>query len=182
MHRYPDTAAVATPIRYTGTWLQSTPASTASFRLRMLAPSTAGMDSRKENRTANFRSKPTKHPEVMVMPDREMPGTVATAWLTPTATASSSDAVRSFFLPFFTRSLANNRKPVTIRAPPMNSMLLLRPRTLSLMGSTANSGRVPRMISRISRRAGGRGLGVDRWARSPMPRKNSAIMSLMSFQ
>ena len=140
------------------------------------------MDSRKENRTANFRSKPTKHPEVMVMPDREMPGTVAMAWPTPTATASSSDAVRSFFLPFFTRSLANSRKPVTTSAPPMNSMLLDSPSTLSLMGSTANSGSVPRMISKISLRAGGRGLGVDRWARSPIPRKNSAIMSLMSCQ
>ena len=77
MQRYPTTAATATPTMYTGTSAQMIPASTASFRLRMLAPRMAGMDMRKEKRTANFRSKPRKHPAVMVVPEREMPGQVA---------------------------------------------------------------------------------------------------------
>ena len=89
----------------------------ASFKVRMLAPRTAGMDSRKEKRTANFRSKPTKQPAVIVVPEREMPGQVAMAWAMPTSSTSSSLALRSVLRPFFTRSLANSRKPVTIRAP-----------------------------------------------------------------
>ena len=89
----------------------------ASFSVRMFAPRMAGMDIRKENRTANFRSNPTKQPAVMVVPEREIPGQVAMAWATPTKKTSSSLALRSALRPFFTRSLANSRKPVTISAP-----------------------------------------------------------------
>ena len=89
----------------------------ASIIVRRLAPRMAGMDIRKEKRTANFRSKPTKQPAVMVVPEREMPGQVAMAWATPTSSTSTSVAVFSVLRPFFTRSLANSRKPVTISAP-----------------------------------------------------------------
>ena len=71
---------------------------------RMLAPSTAGMDSKKAKRTANRRSKPLKQPMQMVMPDREMPGQVAMAWPAPTRRTSAMVAVRSFFRPLGTRS------------------------------------------------------------------------------
>ena len=83
---------------------------------RMLAPSTAGMERMKEKRTANFRSKPTRQPVVMVVPERERPGQVAKAWEMPTMRASVIRALRSFFRPFLTRSLKNSRKPVRIRA------------------------------------------------------------------
>ena len=53
----------------------------------------------------------------MVVPEREIPGQVAMAWATPTKKTSSSLALRSALRPFFTRSLANSRKPVTISAP-----------------------------------------------------------------
>ena len=75
------------------------------------------MDIRKENRTANFRSNPTKQPAVMVVPEREMPGQVAMAWATPTRKTSRRVADFSVLRPFLTRSLANSRKPVTTRAP-----------------------------------------------------------------
>ena len=89
----------------------------ASISVRRLAPKMAGMDIRKENRTANFRSKPAKQPAVMVVPEREIPGQVAMAWATPTSSTSTRVAVFSVLRPFFTRSLANSRKPVTISAP-----------------------------------------------------------------
>ena len=52
----------------------------------------------------------------MVVPEREMPGQVAMAWATPTSSTSSMVAVFSVLRPFFTRSLANSRQPVTSRA------------------------------------------------------------------
>ena len=158
------------------------PASTASFRLRILAPRMAGMDSRKEKRTANFRSKPRKQPAVMVVPEREMPGQVATAWATPTSRTSTMVALFSVLRPFFTRSLANSRQPVTSSAVATKYMLSARPSTRSLMGSTTSSGRVPTMISRIIRRAGGTGVGVEPRARSRTPQKNSTTMSRTSSQ
>ena len=69
-----------------------------------------------------------------------------------------------------------------ISAAPTKYMLSPSPCTALRMGSTANSGSVPIMISRISRRAGGTGVGVVRCAKSRMPRKNSTTMSLMSLQ
>ena len=175
-------AATATPTRYTGTSPQIIPASTASFRLRMLAPRIAGMDSRKEKRTANFRSSPTKQPAVIVVPEREMPGQVAMACPTPTSSTSSKVALFSVLRPFFTRSLAYSSTPVTIRAPATKYILSARPSTRSFTGSTTNSGNVPTMISRINRRAGGTGVGVEWWAKSLTPRKNSRTMSRMSSQ
>ena len=78
-------------------------------------------------------------------------------------------ALRSVLRPLRTRSHRNSRMPVTIRAAAHEApYCLLRPSHQSLrMGSTANSGSVPTMISRISRRAGGTGDGVERCARSP---------------
>ena len=76
------------------------------------------MDMRKEKRTANFRSKPTKQPAVMVVPEREIPGQVAMAW--PDAHQQRIQHWwRSFRVlrPFRTRSLAKSRQPVTSSAP-----------------------------------------------------------------
>ena len=61
------------------------------------------------------------------MPEREIPGMVAMAWPTPTIRAERTLALDSVLRPFGTRSLAKSRKPVTIRAAPIKSMLLLRP-------------------------------------------------------
>ena len=147
-----------------------------------MAPRTAGMDNRKEKRTANFRSKPTKHPAVMVVPEREIPGQVAMACPTPTSSTSRMVADFSVLRPFLTRSLANSRKPVTIRAPATKYILSARPSTKSFTGRTMNSGSVPTMMSKIRRRAGGTGVGVVRCARSLTPRKNSRTMPRMSAQ
>ena len=129
-----------------------------------------------------MRSKPRKQPAVMVVPEREMPGQVATACATPTSRTSSMVAFRSVLRPFRTRSLAYSRQPVNSSAAPTNSRLSDRPSMVSLMGRMANSGSVPTMISRISRRAGGTGAGVVPWIRSPTPRKNSTIISRISPQ
>ena len=118
----------------------------------------------------------------MVVPEREMPGQVAMAWATPTSSTSSMVAVFSVLRPFFTRSLANSRKPVTMRAPATKYILSARPSTRSFTGRTMSSGSVPTMMSRISRRAGGTGVGVVRWTKSLTPRKNSRTMSRMSLQ
>lgn len=47
------------------------------MRERMLAPSMAGMERKKEYFTAKLLSKPQQSPQEMVVPDRERPGTVA---------------------------------------------------------------------------------------------------------
>ena len=136
----------------------------------------------KEYRTANFRSKPKKLPAAMVVPERDKPGQVASAWAAPTSRVSVRRALRSFLRPFRTRSEANSRQPVTSRAPPTTYRLLLSPSIQSLKGRITNRGRVPTITSRIIRRAGGTGVGVVPWTRSPMPRKNSRIMSRISGQ
>ena len=61
-------------------------------------------------------------------------------------------------------------------------MLSPSPSMKSLTGSTTNRGSVPTMMSRISRRAGGMGVGVVPRARSRTPQISSAIISRMSCQ
>ena len=43
------------------------------------AAAIAGVESRNENRPAEYRSKPRKSPAVIVTPLREVPGTIASA-------------------------------------------------------------------------------------------------------
>ena len=95
-----------------------------------------------------------------MVPDREIPGQVATACPTPTSRASSIVADFSVFRPRRTRSLAKSRQPVASSAKATKYMLSPRDSMVSLIGSTAKRGRVPTMISRIIRRAGGTRLGV----------------------
>ena len=116
------------------------------------------------------------------MPDRDTPGSVASAWPMPPNSASSHVALRSVLRPFRTPSHTNSSSPVKISAPPTKNILSLRPCTALRMGSTANSGSVPTMMSRINRRAGGTGVGVVRCTRSPMPRNSSTTMSQISCQ
>ena len=47
----------------------------------------AGMDNRNEKRTASSRRKPANSPPVIVEPEREMPGKMATICTTPTSSA-----------------------------------------------------------------------------------------------
>ena len=123
-------------------------------------------------------------PAEMVMPDREMPGRVPSAWAQPTRRASSTVAVRSVFRPRAIRSEKNRMKPVASRAKETKVTLDMAPSTRSLIGSTTNRGRVATMMSSTSRRAGGSFSRPRRplEARSRMPRKNSRIMSMMSCQ
>ena len=126
--------------------------------VRMLAPSTAGMDSRKENRTENFRRNPRIMPAEMVVPDRDRPGTTATAWPTPTSRASNSVADLAPFFPRAMRSEKNRSRPVTSRAQPTKMVLLYRLSTWSLMGRMTKRGRVATIIITTIR-----SLGVKRW-------------------
>ena len=135
------------------------------------------MERMKEKRTANFRSKPIKQPVVMVMPERDTPGQSATACPRPTTSASASLAVFSVLRPRRTRSLTKRRQPVKSSAPPMKYILSPRPSKKRRNGTMANSGSVPMMTSNIMRRAGGTVFGVVRWIRSPIPMKNSTIIS-----
>ena len=53
---------------------------------------------------ANGRDCPVEMPAVMVLPEREMPGIVATAWAQPIRSASRMRMVRSFPRPGTIRS------------------------------------------------------------------------------
>ena len=135
------------------------------------------MERMKEKRTANFRSKPTKQPVVIVMPERETPGQSAMACPMPTTSASLSLAVFSVLPPRRTRSLTKRSTPVKRSAPPIKYILSLRPSKKRRNGTMTKSGSVPTMTSNIMRRAGGTTLGVVWWTRSPTPAKNSTIIS-----
>ena len=158
------------------------PASATSPIFRILAPSTAGMDSRNAKRTANRRSMPRKQPMEMVMPDREMPGHVAMACPAPTISTSAKVALFSVFLPLRMRSQPKSSAPVTSSAIPTKMVLLYSASTMWRKGRMTNSGSVPTMMSRISRRAGGTERGTVPWATSPIMRKNSRTISRMSSQ
>ena len=71
---------------------------------RRLAPSTAGILIRSEYFMANGWDCPVEMPAVMVLPEREMPGIVATAWAQPIRSASRMRMVRSFPRPGTIRS------------------------------------------------------------------------------
>ena len=118
----PDTIATTMPMRYAGTFASSTPSLKASIRLIILAPRTAGTDSRNENFTANFLSSPVAIPAVMVVPERERPGIVATHWHRPIISASEIVMLAAFFVPGFILSATNSIQPVSTRATPMNTL------------------------------------------------------------
>ena len=86
------------------------------------APTTAGMDSKNENFTAKLRSKPRSMPKLIVVPERDSPGTTATACARPTTSASAVVELRSSLLPCPMRSAAKSRKPVRINAKPMKNV------------------------------------------------------------
>ena len=159
------------------------PSATASLMLMMFAPSTAGMDMRKENRTANFRLKPRVIPAAMVVPDRDRPGTTATACAQPTRSASSIVDDRAVLRPWAMRSEKKRMQPVASRAKPMKRVLPYRPSTLSLMGRITKSGRVARTIMTIIRPSGesrwtcARRLAENRQATSETNSRSSATMS-----
>ena len=84
MARYPETSAAATPHRYIGTSAQLIPAEIAFTSERRFAPSTAGMERKNENLTANVRSNPRSIPAEIVVPERDKPGTTAIICARPT--------------------------------------------------------------------------------------------------
>ena len=65
------------------------------FPISMIpAPKIAGMESKKENRIALFSSRPLRSPAESVVPERDIPGRMATAWARPTRKASGKEGVR----------------------------------------------------------------------------------------
>ena len=117
------------------------------------------------------------------MPDREMPGSVPTAWAQPTSRASATVAFRAFLRPLAIRSEKKRMKPVASRATETKVTLLMASSTRPFTGRMANSGSVATIIIITSRRVGGGGAPPPRrTVRSRMPRKNSRIMSMTSRQ
>ena len=92
------------PIRYAGKLDHSTPALIALMSERRFAPSTAGMLMSREYFIANGRDCPVAMPAVIVLPEREMPGMVATACAQPISSASRMRIERSLPRPGTMRS------------------------------------------------------------------------------
>ena len=88
----------------------------------MFAPSTAGSDIRNEKRTAKLRSSPVAMPAAIVVPDRDRPGIVATAWHTPMMSASRTRMFFSVRVPLGILSATNSRKPVRMSMRPMKKV------------------------------------------------------------
>lgn len=97
-----------------------------SFVLLKAAPRIAGMDKRKENFVARVLFNPLNKPEVIVVPDLDMPGRIAQLWATPT----TKELRKSTFslLVFLTLSdrksivpVINNIKPTKVKFSNINS-------------------------------------------------------------
>ena len=110
MASIPTTAEVTTPIA-------SVVAGTSCGRSRALsstAPSVIGVASRNEKRAALMRESPAARPAVMVTPERETPGTSASACANPRPSATPHPG-RAVSRPGGRkRSAAHSRKPNTI--------------------------------------------------------------------
>lgn len=76
------------------------------------------MDNRNEKRTASSRRKPANSPPVIVEPEREMPGKMATICTTPTSSAFPGPAVSSDSRPEDSLSDRNRIAPLTSSSTP----------------------------------------------------------------
>ena len=95
----------------------------ALMKLSRFAPSTAGRLRRKEYFIAKFLSRPVAMPAVMVVPERERPGSVATHWHRPITSASRKRMFFSVRLPGVILSETNSMQPVNSRATPMKGVM-----------------------------------------------------------
>ena len=95
----------------------------ALMKLRRFAPSTAGRLRRKEYFIAKVRSRPVAMPAVMVVPERESPGMVATHWHRPMVRASRKRMLRSVRVPGAILSETKSIQPVSSSAAPMNGVM-----------------------------------------------------------
>ena len=87
MASIPDTAAAPNPVAIAS---HSVPVWVASNRWRepyRPAPRVIGVASRKLKRAADSRVRPSARPALIVAPERLMPGSRASAWLRPIASA-----------------------------------------------------------------------------------------------
>ena len=72
----------------------------------------------KEYFTANRRSKPQKVQAAIVLPEREIPGSVANPWAIPIRTPSPQETSFGIFQQFSTRSDKSSTTPVIRRHTP----------------------------------------------------------------
>ena len=77
------------------------------------------IDIMNENLTAKSRSSPRAMPAVIVLPEREIPGIVATHWQRPMMSASFTVMLRSVRLPWGMRSEMKRMQPVRMKNRPM---------------------------------------------------------------
>ena len=115
MAQYPHTPATSVPISSSIDRVETEP---RSMNSRRPAPRMAGMAMMKPKRPDSSGESPRMMPVVMTIPDREMPGRRASAWLSPISTASP--AVRSSALPEprFASRARNSTMPVATNAVP----------------------------------------------------------------
>ena len=81
----------------------------------------AGVDSRKEKRAAAARSKFLKRPAVSVMPLRDVPGTMASAWAAPITIASPKLSRPMSFVRFPSFSATSINTPTATNMLPMST-------------------------------------------------------------
>src|SRR5512139_2529984 len=83
-----------------------------------VAPSIAGLESRKENFPESSRSRPQKSPMEIVAPDREIPGIMAIPWAMPMKMVSYHTILPNGFPSFLAKRVNQSTNPVIISIPP----------------------------------------------------------------
>ena len=106
-------AATIKPGIITPSWLSTSGLLTMSNPASRPAASMMGSDIRNEKRAAAGRSSWRAMPPVMVAPEREMPGKIATAWKKPVTSASSQVMPSSFFVRLPSVSPSSSKAAVT---------------------------------------------------------------------
>jgi len=119
--------------------------------LKTLAPSIAGTDIINENLTANRLSNPVKSPPVIVIPDRDIPGTTAISWHSPTNSAFFGDTVFSDTSPFGIPSENNNITEFIIKNKPTILVRSVRNSILLLISAPMTNGSVAMKINTANR-------------------------------
>src|SRR6185369_3315771 len=111
MARKPNTAEVTTPTSNVVTGIVLDSSLDLSSSVYITAASVIGMLRRNENRALASLVNPNARPAVMVMPERDTPGTSASAWARPTPIAVPQPGTRSSRPGLENRSTAHSSTP-----------------------------------------------------------------------
>src|SRR5499427_3673646 len=177
MARKPNTAEVTTPTSRVVIGMVLDSSRDLSSSVYMTAASVIGMLRRNENRAAARRVSPNARPAVMVMPERDTPGTSASAWARPTPIAVPQPGTRSSRPGPENLSAAHSSSPNTSSSVAMSGTAYGSERSLSSRSPSfqpaMSPGTVATAMAKNSVRASRRLIASPEKNSTAMPRQSS---------